>query len=452
MGSTGHGPLRVPRLSTLVSTLLLLAAAPETATSSPAYQVENPLWLIQITERGYSDFLVEGDQLYLREYLSGEWAAALYWAGAPGESSVWFEPDFVFPDWTTNSNFTSLTQPFTSFDGGKTFTSTFDNGVFRVMQTLEMIDTALLAGGPGVAQGRSPASAGATSSFSVSNRYVLKHSYAVTNISGSPVDDVRMFQFLHGLNATEGVYDDRAYPAGAFQDYRYDISQWGRVAAVVDLDVPFEDPNRYLAASGFQFFFDEGGTDDDVRMLLGMSAGDIDQWLLANLGFTSTSLAEFLSRGDAYQVNVDTIAFHSRIEPDAFEIGEFGNPGNSDHEFGKPPTGVHLSVESGSLDGVSDEKTPDGLWVGGAQQFDWGTIAANETRTIDVLLSIDTTEELFYAPEAAALPSAACALGALAALAGGRRRRRHPAQREAFARWRRNAAITRRWSCAWVAR
>lgn len=392
----------------------LLLAAPDAARSSPAFQVANPSWSANITARGYSDVVVEADQLYLREYLSGEWGAALAWQGAPGGGGVWLEPEWIFPDWTTNSSFLTITQGFTTFDGGETWTSTFHNGVFSVTQTLEMLDTAALAGGPGVAQGRTPASAAGGGAALISNRYVLRHSYEVTNISGAPVASVRFFQLLHGLNVTEGVYDDRAY-GGAFPEYRYDVTQWGRVKAVIDLDVPFGESGRHVSTDGFSFFFDEGGTDEDVRMLLGRSAAEIDQWLLAELGFTSPGLAQIFARCDAYQINDDVIAFHSKVEPDRFELGEFGNEANHDHETGKPPTGVHLSVEAGQLDGVSDEKTPAGLWVAGAQQFDWGTLAANETRTIDVLLTISTTENLFLVPEPA--PSAA-ALGALLALAG----------------------------------
>lgn len=400
--------------------LLLLAGAPGLAAASPAFQVANPDWTINVTARGYSDFLVEQDQLYLREYLSGEWGAALAWTGAPGNGGVWFEPEWIFPDWTTNSDFLDITQDFISFDGGQTFTSTFDNGVFSVVQTLEMIDTAGLPGGPGVAQGNTPASAGGAGASWTSNRYVLRHSYAVTNVSGGPVSNVRFFQLLHGLESTHGVYDDRPY-GGAFPEYRYDVTEWGRVAAIVDLDVPFDDPMRFLSADVFSFFFDEGGTDEDVRMLIGRPAQEIDAWLLSELGFTSESLSEAFSRADAYQINDDVIAFHSKVEPDRFELGEFGNPGNSDHEVGKPPTGVHLSVEAGQLDGVTDEKSPEGFWVAGALQFDWGTLAAAETREIDVLLSISTTEDLFLAPEPVGPALGAASVAALGALARRRR-------------------------------
>lgn len=384
-----------------------LCAPLSSAHASAAYSIANSEWKIAVTDRGYSDFLVENTQLYLREYLSGEWGGALKWADSPDGASIWFEPEFTFPVWATNSNFTSLPQSMASFDGGMTFTSTFDNGKLSVKQTLTMIDTAVLSGGPGVAQGTTPASAAGAGASVTSSRHVLKHSYEVMNISGAPLEDVSFFQFLHGLNATHGVYDNRNY-GGALADYQHDITQWGTVRALVDMNADFDAPGRYLKPP--EFFFDAGGTDADLQMLLGQDAEVIDQWFIDNLGFSSPSFAAYIAGAEVYQVNEDVIAFHSVVEPDHFEVGEYGNPTNSDHEVDKPPTGVHLSVESGLLNDLSDEKLPEGEWVGGAEQFDWGTMAADETRSIDFLLSISTTEHLTVVPLPSTLPLLGSAL------------------------------------------
>ena len=139
-----------------------------TFAASDAFKISNPNWFIVLSAFGYADIAADvpgarSDPRYFREYLSGEWGAAIGYQGAPVE---WFEPMFVFPDWNTNSTFT-ITTPFSfqdrngdrapdfNADGFNIYTSTIANAVFSVTQTFEFLNT-----GIGIAQGVHPRSGG----------------------------------------------------------------------------------------------------------------------------------------------------------------------------------------------------------------------------------------------------------------------------------------------------
>ena len=71
--------------------------------------IANPQWNITLTNFGYSDFLLDNTPGFEgREYLSGEWGAAVGYevSGGPSVASQWLEPQFLYPDWPTNSTFT----------------------------------------------------------------------------------------------------------------------------------------------------------------------------------------------------------------------------------------------------------------------------------------------------------------------------------------------------------
>lgn len=184
--------------------------------------IQSPDWEIEVTDYGFSDYLgdltpgFEG-----REYLSGEWAGAVSYQG---KAPTWLEPDFLFPDWRTNSNF-SVVQPMAlgspNSSGLPTASSIISNGTLGVTQKLEIVDTVT-----GMAMGTAAAS-GATSSSLQSNRYVLMHSYTFQNMSSAPIENLQFFQFLHGLNSQSGVYDNRDY-GGAMSDHQYDVTQSGQ--------------------------------------------------------------------------------------------------------------------------------------------------------------------------------------------------------------------------------
>ncbi|WP_428938204.1 hypothetical protein [Fontivita pretiosa] len=310
-----------------VGLLALLAA---TQTSGQALQIFNPNWNITLTDAGYSDWLYDNTPGYEgREYLCGEWAAAVsYKIGAgPGATTVnptWLEPQFLFPDWQTNSNFTTVS-PITATrigpDGMPTAAaSSIANPDLRIDLAFEMIDTVF-----GVKMGTSPASAAAGSSVD-SNRYVLKQTYTVTNTSSQSIQDLNLFQFMHGLNAVQSLYDSRSY-AGPFQEYRFDTTQ-----------------------------------------------------IAIDTTYTAT-------RGTTFR---DYINFASKVAPVAFDNGRYGIEGVDNHATGKPSVGIHYSVESDSLANVDYFAPAPPFWVAGAQKYALGALASGGSVSFDVLLSIRT--------------------------------------------------------------
>jgi hypothetical protein len=190
------------------------------------FNLSNPNWDISVTDYGYSDYLLDHTPGFEgREYLSGEWGAAVgYQSQGHTVSPTWLEPRFSFPDWDTNSNFTVLqhmTDTGLTPQGLPSARSVISNGALEITQDLMFVDSVT-----GVAMGRVGASVGGAGSSLSSNRYVLMQSYTFRNVSGQSLDNLQYFQLLHGLHSQAGTYDNRAY-GGALGEYRYDVTLGG---------------------------------------------------------------------------------------------------------------------------------------------------------------------------------------------------------------------------------
>ncbi|MBS0657146.1 MAG: hypothetical protein JSR82_02720 [Verrucomicrobia bacterium] len=318
------------RLLALLLLLLPLSAPGQAVT------LANPNWNITLTDFGYSDFLLDNTPGFEgREYLSGEWGAAVaYTVGGNAVAPTWLEPNFSFPNWTTNSNFTvvsPITQTGVNADNLPIAQSVVSNGDLQITLRFEMIDTVV-----GTPIGVTPASGALSATPLSSNRYVMKQTATIRNVSGATISGLQFFQLLHGLTSQRGVFDDRAYP-GTFGQFRYDATLAG------------VDP---------------------------YSAG------------TSSS-----SQGLE-----DYISLQALTAPSAFEIGAYGLEGNGvdDHASAKPSDGVHLSIEDNwtnapySTRRGTEAFQPPTRWVAGAQRWELGTLAPNQTATIDLLLAIRT--------------------------------------------------------------
>ncbi len=210
-------------LAALAVTLFAGALRADPIYSNLIY-LQNPHWEMMMTDYGYSDYLgdltpgFEG-----REYLSGEWGAAVsYQVGATVVAPTWLEPQFIYPDWATNSTFTPVTpisvtgQKFGGLDA--IAASTVSNGTLTIGLAFEMVDTVI-----GMKMGTEPQSAPAGAAID-SNRYVLKQTYTITNDSAETITNLSLFQFLHALNGVSSVYDDRNY-GGPYSAFLHDTTQ-----------------------------------------------------------------------------------------------------------------------------------------------------------------------------------------------------------------------------------
>ncbi|MBL9146059.1 MAG: putative Ig domain-containing protein [Verrucomicrobiaceae bacterium] len=300
--------------------------------------LSNPNWNITLTDFGYSDFLLDNTPGFVgREYLSGEWGSAVAYTRSNGNtvSPKWMEPNFMFPDWKTNSDFhvvEGIHLVGTNLDGLPIARSIIANNDLEVTLRFEMVDT--VTGTPmGVTQA---SGAGAPKSVN-SNRYVMNQTFTVKNISGGSVSNVQLFQLLHGFTSQRGVYDNRSY-AGKLSPYQYDATLAG-----------------------------------------------VDQTSVGADGASTTGLEDY-------------IAFHSKVAPTAFEIGAYGTEGNGidDHSVGKPSDGVHLSIENNWQSAPflarknRDYFAPANRWVSGGQRWDLGTIADGQSLNFDIVLSLLT--------------------------------------------------------------
>ncbi len=213
--------------------LAVLCAALAVPLSRPAVCAQNwtpfpnPHWNIWLTDYGYSDFLFDNTPGFEgREYLSGEWGAAIGYHRADGtvQPPRFLDPQFWFPDWATLSTFhvkSSMTLLAPSVDNLPIAESVLTNGELEITLHMEMLDTVV-----GTPMGTAPASDGGTGTAITSSRYVLQQTATIKNISAATITNAQFFQFLHGLHAERGVYDHRNY-AGPFSAFQYDATLAG---------------------------------------------------------------------------------------------------------------------------------------------------------------------------------------------------------------------------------
>ena len=298
----------------------------------------NPHWNITLSDYGYSDFMLDNTPGFEgREYLSGEWATAVGYqvSGRPVTTPQWLEPHFIFPDWSANSTFhvvTPLTETGVNAEGLPIAQSVIANGDIEITLRYEMLDTIV-----GTPMGMTAASSAAPARVSISSdRYVLKQTCTIRNISGGALTNLQLFQLLHGLVSQRGVFDNGLY-AGPLSQFRYDVTQAGVDTAAV------------------------GG------------------------GSSTAGLEDF-------------IAFHASRIPSAYEIGYYGIEGNGvdDHAMGKPSEGVHLSIENNWQSAPynarqgTDQFAPPQRWVAGAQRWDLGALTPGQSTSLEMLLTLRT--------------------------------------------------------------
>jgi hypothetical protein len=330
-------------LLTLVASCALFARS-----ASAVERFTSPDWFIDFSDHGYSDFLIYTAGPFppgeLHEELSGEWGAAIGYDGIDvdqgiTESTQWLEPEFVYPDWTTNSAYSvvSAIGPIGGPPGGPPADddsdglpegeSTISNGSLEVRIVYDMEDS-----GTGHPMGLDPNGAGGSSVLA--NRYVLRQTYHVKNVSGVELQGLRFYQLIHG------------HPANTETPTAFAV----------------RDPSLYSGAlSGFRYDVTHFATNT------GEPAG-------AATGFTCT----------------DVVGFSSELAPAAWGHGAFrghavGKPADPDVEPDGDGDGIHFEVERDSLE-LETDFGPDE--VGSAQRYDVASLGAGATEVFEVLLSV----------------------------------------------------------------
>lgn len=309
--------------------VLVLAAALVAAAANAQNYYASPLWYIDQTDAGYSDFIIQTAGPFppsrIHEFVSGEWGAAVGYDGiqnrlpAP-QRSMWLEPNWTYPYWTTNSAFTTVVPGSTPADGDADGlpegSAVIGNGDVEVTIGWDFVDTV-----DGTPMGR-----GGGASVR-SNRYVMLVTYTIKNVKPTTLTGVRFYQFLHGHPANDerptvrAVYDTAVY-SGPFQAFHYDVTEYAT------------------------------------------STGDI-------AGEPTGCALE------------DHIGFSTELAPADFGLGAF--PGHD----GRPPTGLHVDVENDTL-GNQTSFGPDD--TAGATRIDLGSLASGASASVRVLLSIQSTD------------------------------------------------------------
>lgn len=312
--------------------LFLGAVAIGKADSVTGTPVSSPTWEILITDYGYADFALDRRPGFVgREYLSGEWATAVGYTTVEGPAGpIWLQPYWFYPDWVSNSDF-GVEEPIgprrrgspTNAWGFPVFQSTVTNRHLRITLTYEMLDSE-----SGIAAGIVPRSWGVPGRCLWTDRYVFRQTVQVANRTEELVRDVRLFQFVHGLESACASFDDRDYggPWGAF---RYDLTLQGR------------------------------------------------------------SWARDTRTGQTVLLH-DVLTLHVDRAPAAWEGGYFGRLNVDSHVSGKPTVGVHWSVETNALNGLDWFEPPEGRYVSGAVGMDLGDLLPGQAVAQVFLLTVAT--------------------------------------------------------------
>jgi hypothetical protein len=306
----------------------------------PLIQLECMDWYILLDYGGYSDywFLKPHPTFHCvpnsHEVLSGEWGAAIYYAGL--DSAMWLTHLFTMPDWITNSTFSTLefaawddpANPASSnpyFDTGR---SVITNGTVEIRQDFEIADLVQHFASPLGTRELLPIGMEVSSS-----RYVLLQTTTIKNVTQDTLFDVELYQMLHGHPGDQygpivnTVYDPILHADSLLEAY-----------------APF---NPVHAVGNFRY--------------------DITQW-------------NYDPQGNGW---IDWIGFSSVIPPDAF-----GNNFYSGHSGKPPPPGTHWDIEGRALNGV------DSLYgeIAGATTWELPDLAPGDSTGVTVVLMNGTVD------------------------------------------------------------
>ena len=218
------------------------------APSTQGLTLSNPYWGMILDAAGYSDYIGWGYSPrphVTGEMLSGEWGAAIYYDGiSTSPNAMWLTNQFIYPNWSTNSNFQIFQNPSAWDDpcnpvvGNDTGYSVIRNNQVEVRIDYETVDLGV-QGSNG--EGGSPLAfrdVNGTPVFAYSERYVLLQTYTIKNIQTDVnVTGLEFYQMLCGLWTNRSVYETTAFydPLADYNNhnsvhkvgnFHYDITQW----------------------------------------------------------------------------------------------------------------------------------------------------------------------------------------------------------------------------------
>jgi len=196
---------------------------------STGFPLPNANWRVLVTPTGYLDLIIDARPGFDgREYLSGEWAPAV---GYDGHAPMWLEPQHVFPDWKTNSNFMTIMRdgqsvwpqdpanPFNE-DGNLVLESMQRNDHLEITHTYDIWNVR-----PN--QGLSPHGSPPPDKVMLeSDGFTYRHHLTFRNISGELISNFRFYHLLYSLQGNYSVYDSTDH-GGAMAEYKHDFTQRG---------------------------------------------------------------------------------------------------------------------------------------------------------------------------------------------------------------------------------
>ncbi len=185
-------------LAVILTAVLWPAVVRAQLPSTGGHPVSNPEWQILPTDWGYADLAFDLRPGFSgREYLSGEWAAAVHYTGGQNPTNaIWFQPQWFFPDWVSDSNFGVQTNFISTgtvnANGFTVYESVITNKDIRITINYEMLDST-----NGIAMGMTKKSAGPDGTQTQSSRYVFHQTYRIMNIALNGLSNFKFYQFLH---------------------------------------------------------------------------------------------------------------------------------------------------------------------------------------------------------------------------------------------------------------
>jgi hypothetical protein len=307
--------------------------------SSPVFGAGESIWLQGDSIRwgfypsGYSDgwWWGEDDRHDWsgseHEMLSGEWAAAIHYDGiASGSAAMWLTRSFVYPDFTTNSNFSTVGEP-NAWNNPANPVQGIDSAYATIRDEPNKVkikidwELADLSGGAFSPLGLMDANG--VPRFVKSTRYVILQTYTMKNISASPITGLKFFQLLHGHPAVYGSGDSGSYSTASYGDALANYTPYNPVHQVGD----------------FKY--------------------DMAQWNPPRFS------------GDEH---IDYMGFSSTVAPSSYEVGFF-----SGHGYAPQTSGTYVRVMNRSLNSQTFLENQE---IAGAMGWDFGTLSPGQSKSL----------------------------------------------------------------------